>query len=207
MIGSVWSRIDVMALKRFLCCLLVLLMSGCAFSRPPSQTVRTATEQLLLSQAIERSLPDVSLPLPDGSTVMIETVGFAVPPTAFMPSDLNYARDTVAGRLGRLGYRIHPKDEEPKYLVRVLVQSLGTVQGETFWGMPSVAVLAIALPELTLYKEQRQSGYVRYSFDIYEAATGRFIRSTPWYTGSSYYNQYTVLFVFRYNTTDLLLAP
>lgn len=207
MIASIWSRIDMMALKSFVCCVLVLLVSGCAYSRTPSQTVRTATEQLLLSQAIERSLHDLSLPLPDGSTIMIETVGFAVPPTAFMSSDLNYARDTVAGRLGRLGYRIHPKDEEPKYLVRVLVQSLGTVQGETFWGMPSVAVLAIALPELTLYKEQLQSGYVRYSIDIYEAATGRFIRSTPWYTGSSYYNQYTVLFVFRHNTTDLPLAP
>ncbi len=208
MIGSVWSRIEMMALKRFLCCVLMLLLvTGCAFSRTPSQTVRTATEQLLLSQAIERSLHDLSLPLPDGSTVMIETVGFAVPPTAFMPSDLNYARDTVAGRLGRLGYRIHPKDEEPTYLVRVLVQSLGTIQGETFWGMPSVAVLTVALPELTLYKEQRQSGYVRYSIDIYEVATGRFIRSTPWYTGTSYYNQYTVLFVFRHNTTDLPLAP
>ena len=112
-----------MALRRFVCCLLLLLVSGCAFSRTPSpQTVRTATEQLLLSQAIERSLHDLSVPLAEGSTVMIETVGF-VPPTAFIPSDLNYARDTVAGRLGQLGFRIHPKDEEPRYLVRVLVQT------------------------------------------------------------------------------------
>ena len=196
-----------MALRRFVSCLLMLFVSGCAFSRTPSQTVRTATEQLLLSQAIERSLHDLSVPLTEGSTVMIETVGLAVPPTAFIPSDLNYARDTVAGRLGQLGFRIHPKDEEAKYLVRVLVQSLGTVQGETFFGMPSLAILAIALPELTLYKAQYQSGYMRYSIDIYEAATGRFIRSTPWYTGSSYYNQYTLLFLFKYNSTDLILPP
>ena len=196
-----------MALRRFVCGLLILLVSGCAFSRPPSQTVRTATEQLLLSQAIERSLHDLSLPLAEGSTVMIETVGFAVPPTAFIPADMNYARDTVAGRLGRLGFRIHPKNEEPQYIVRVLVQSLGTVQGETFIGIPSVAVLGFALPELTLYKAQFQSGYMRYSIDVFESATGRFIRSTPWYTGSSYYDQYTVLFLFRYNTTDLILPP
>lgn len=195
-----------MDLRRFVCCLLILLVSGCAFSRTPSQTVRTATEQLLLSQAIERSLHDLSVPLAEGSTVMIETVGFA-PPTAFIPSDLNYARDTVAGRLGQLGFRIHPKDEEARYIVRVLVQSLGTVEGETFFGMPSIAILAIALPELTLYKAQLQSGYMRYSIDIYEATTGRFIRSTPWYTGSSYYNQYTFLFLFKYNTTDLILPP
>jgi hypothetical protein len=187
----------------------MLLVSGCAFSRTPSQTVRTATEQLLLSQAIERSLHDLSVPLAEGSTVMIETVGFAVPPTAFIPSDLNYARDTVAGRLGQLGFRIHPKDEESRYIVRVLVQSLGTVQGEAFLGMPPVqsVIVPIALPELTLYKAQRQSVYMRYSIDIYEAATGRFIRSTPWYTGSSYYNQYTFLFLFKYNSTDLILPP
>jgi hypothetical protein len=196
-----------MTLRRFVCCLLMLLVSGCAFSRTPSQTVRTATEQLLLSQAIERSLHDLSVPLAEGSTVMIETVGFAVPPTAFIPSDLNYARDTLAGRLGRLGFRIHPQNEAARYIVRVLVQSLGTIQGETFVGMPSVAILAVALPELTLYKAQMQSGYVRYSLDIYEVATGRFIRSTPWYTGSAYYNQYTFLFLFRYNSTDLMLPP
>ncbi len=48
---------------------------------------------------------------------------------------------------------------------------------------------------------------MRYSLDIYEAATGRLIRSTPWYAGSAYYNQYTFLFVFKYNSTDLILAP
>ena len=196
-----------MTIRWFVCCLLALFISGCAFSRPPSQTARTATEQLLLSQAIERSLHDLSVPLPEGSTVVVETVGLAVPPTAFIPSDLNYARDTVAGRFGQLGFRIHPQKEEAKYIARVLVQSLGTVQGETFLGMPSVAILAIAVPELTLYKAQFQSGYMRYSIDIYEAATGRSIRSTPWYTGSSYYNQYTFLFLFQYNSTDLLFPP
>lgn len=198
-----------MACRIFVSCLLVLLTSGCAFTRTPTQTPRTATEQLLLSQAIERSLHDLSIPLTEGSSVIVETVGFAVPPTSIVPSDLTYVRDAVAGQLGRLGFRIHPQAEESRYIVRVLVQSLGTVQGETFFGMPSVqsVIIPFSLPELTLYKAQVQSGYMRYSIDLYDAASGRLIRSTPWYAGSSYYNQYTFLFIFKYNATDLFLPP
>jgi hypothetical protein len=94
---------------------------------------------------------------------------------------LTYVRDAVAGQFGRLGFRIHPKAEESRYIVRVLVQSLGTVQGETFFGMPSVqsVIIPFSLPELTLYKAQVQSGYMRYSIDLYDAASGRLIRSTP----------------------------
>jgi hypothetical protein len=41
-------------------------------------------------------------------------------------------------------------------MIRVLVQFLGTVQGETFSGMPSVqsVIGSFAFPELTLYKAQ-----------------------------------------------------
>ncbi len=84
-----------MTLRIGVCCVLVLLMFGCAFTRTPSQTPRTATEQLLLSQAIERSLNELSIPLGEGSSLTIETVGFAVPPTSIASSDLAYARDAM----------------------------------------------------------------------------------------------------------------
>src|SRR5689334_25400847 len=132
-------RIDVrVAVCRIAILVLTLASSGCAFTRTPSQTTRTATEQLLLSQAIERSLHDLAVPLPEGASVMVDTVGFAVPPTSIVPSDMLYVRDAVAGRLGHLGLRVQPKTEEPTYHVRVLVQSVGTVQGDTFFGMPSL---------------------------------------------------------------------
>jgi hypothetical protein len=90
-------RLITVACRIFLSSLLVLLVSGCAFTRTPTQTPRSATEQLLLSQAIERSLQDLSIPLMEGSSVIVETVGFAVPPASIIPSDLTYVRDAVAG--------------------------------------------------------------------------------------------------------------
>jgi hypothetical protein len=38
---------------------------------------------------------------------------------------------------------------------------------------------------------------------VYDAASGRFVRSTAWYEGSAYYNQYSFLFFFSYNATDI----
>jgi hypothetical protein len=90
-----------------------------------------------------------------------------------------------------------------------MVQALGTEQGVTFFGMPPVqsVIIPFALPELTLFKLQNQRAYTRLSLDIFETATGRLVRSTPWYVGSSYYNQYTILFFIYFRTTDLVLPP
>ncbi|HJU04917.1 MAG TPA: hypothetical protein VJ692_07155 [Nitrospiraceae bacterium] len=43
---------------------------------------------------------------------------------------------------------------------------------------------------------------MRYSVDIYETATGQFVRSTPWHLGTAYYDQYTVLFFMHFKHTD-----
>lgn len=187
-----------------------LLLSGCALNRTPTQTARSAIEQLLLSQAMERSLYDVEIPLAQGASFTLDTVGFSVPPVSVnTASDLAYAQEAVAGRLGQLGFRIKPKSEEAMYLARVLVQSLGTAQGESFFGMPPVqsVLIPFALPELIIFKKQLQTGYMRFSIDVYEVSSGRLLFSTPWYAGSAFYNQYTFLFIFTYNSTDLLSPP
>src|ERR671919_2118046 len=56
----------------------VFLLAGCALARESSKTPRTAIEQLLLSQAVTRSLADVALPLPAGSSVVIDVAGFGM---------------------------------------------------------------------------------------------------------------------------------
>ncbi|WP_447976866.1 hypothetical protein [Candidatus Nitrospira bockiana] len=193
----------------FVILVLMLLVSGCAFTQTPTQTVRSATEQLLLSSAVERSLTDLTLPLPEDSSVALEVAGFAVPPVTVASADLTFVREAVAGRLGELGFRVRSRPDEATYLGRIMIQALGTVQGETFFGMPAVqsVLIPFALPELTLYKRQIQHSHMRFWIDLYEQATGRFVRSTPWHIGSAYYNQYTILFLITFYTTDLIEPP
>jgi hypothetical protein len=216
--------------ERKICCgavlaVVLLLSSGCALSHDPTRTPRTATEQLLLSHALTRSLNDLEVPLPAGKSVAVEVIGFPVDrlilqepftssatlgspdsPVVRLPaSDLQVVRGMFETRLGQLGFVLPQRRHDAAFLIRLIVLTFGTEQGVSFFGMPPVqsVLLPFALPELTLFKAQRQSSYMRCVVHVYDATSGRFLRSTAWYEGTAYYNQYTWFFVFSYRTTDL----
>jgi hypothetical protein len=123
--------------------------------------------------------------------------------------DLLLIRDSFATGLGRLGYRIDPRDTEPAYLARVVVESFGTTQGITFFGMPPVqsVLILFALPALTLYGAEEQKGYARLHVDFFEYQSGKLVGSSPSIIGRTYYNQYTLLFLFTWQTTDMSAPP
>ena len=200
-------------------------LAGCAISREPTRTPRTSIEQLLLGYAVQRSMNALSLPLAAEESVAVEVAGFptdrvvlqdrfigepnALPVEAIPATGLVVVHSLAEGRLGVLGFQLQQSRQQATYFLRLLVLTLGTDQAQTFFGMPAVqgGLLPVALPELTLFKAQRQKAYMRYRIDIYESASGRFIRSTPWYEGSAYFNQYIVLFFISFRSTDLPQAP
>jgi len=95
------------------------------------------------------------------------------------------------------------------YLARVVVEAFGTTQGLTFFGMPPVqsVIIPFSLPALTLYKAEGQKGYTRLHIDFFEYQSGKFVGTSPTIIGRTYYNQYTLMFFFTWQTTDLLAAP
>jgi len=124
-------------------------------------------------------------------------------------SDLAVLRGFVEGRFAELGCTIAANREGLDLWIRVVVLAIGTDQGQNFLGMPPVqsALIPFSLPALTLYESQRQIAYVRYLVQVYDARTGRLLFFSPWYQGSSYYNQYTVLLFINFRGTDLIEAP
>jgi hypothetical protein len=216
-------------LVRIVLGLVGMLVAACALEREPSRTPRTAIEELLLSHAISRSMTDLTIPLERGTSLAVEVAGF-LPDRAFVEggettsliqgagtsrnvyapgSELLMVLSLFQGRLGELGFLVQHRREDAKYLVRVLVQALGTVQGESFFGMPAVqsVVIPVALPALSIFRLENQKAHMRFTMNIFDAATGRLVRSTPWYSGSAYYDQYTVLILFFWRLTDLVLSP
>ena len=159
---------------------------------------RTAIEQLLLSQAVEQSADQLTLPLPPGASVVIE----AVAPSP--PILVNVLRDAYSSRLGALGLRIRKDDKQAAYLIRIVAETLGTEQGFNLFGIPSVqsVLLPIAAPELAFYRNEYLTAMVRVSLDVYETQTGRHILSTPFYEGTKYFNQYTFAIFFGFRFTD-----
>lgn len=202
---------------------LAVLIGGCALTQEVSKTPRSAIEQLLLTQAVERSLAEVTVPLPEGAAVTVEVSGLQTDRAHMHVSeedasfgvidspswDLAYVRDAASARLGELGYLVKKSQGEAPYLVRVKVESMGTNQGKTFLGLPPIQSLIIpfALPQITLYQEQDQLAHVRLHLDVYEAHSGRFVPSTTKYIGSAYFNQYVVFLFFSFRSTDLIDPP
>ena len=210
-----------MKASAFLFSILTALVMGCALEQEVSRTPRTAVEQVLLTQAVEQALVNLSVRLPEGVNVDVDVTGLendrsrlgmmnADLGTINRPShDTLYIRDAVAAELGRQGYRVSARGAESPYLIRVMAESFGTMQGNVFVGMPPVqsVLIPFSLPELTLYKRQSQSGYVRLHVDVYDNRTGEFLGSTPKLIGRAYFNQYTVLILVTWLRTDVTAFP
>ena len=183
---------------------IIVLMSACSTTHKNTQTLRTATEQLLLSEAVLKSLPqqiDTPLPIPLGAKVAIDTSGISL--------DQHIVKQAMAGWLGQHGYLVQNDKADATHWVNVNVESLGTEYADSFFGIPPIqgGIIPISTPELAIYKAEYQTGYVKFHFDIIELPSGRFVQTTAPFLAEKFYNNYTVLFMFSFEKTDLIAPP
>ena len=75
-------------------------------------------------------------------------------------------------------------------------QILGLPQTQSLW-------LPITLPELVLWKREKQQGFSRFYLDMFDAETDAFLGTTEPYIGSVTQTTYTVFFFFDWKNTDL----
>jgi hypothetical protein len=174
-----------------------VVLTGCTLSYESTKTPRAPSEQLLLAQSLRRSLVDAVLPLRPGQTIAVETVG--------LTADQAFVNGLIEKWLSRGGLLL-PKDGKETLLAKVTLDAFGTLQDQTFFGVPPIGggFIPLSLPELAFYKAVRQRGHTRLSIDFIEKATGRVVSSTPLHEGTAYYNQYTFLFAFSRTLSDLL---
>lgn len=186
------------------------LATGCSGTQKITQSQRTAVEQLLISEAVLRSLPSKPervLAIPPGSNVVLDTSGISV--ASGISSDQILLRRVLSGWLAHQGYFVQKNDEKAKYRISAIVGALGTELSISFVGMPPARseIVPIAFPELALYKAQYQTGYVKFYMDVFELPSGAFVQSTPSFLGETYYNDYTVLLLFSFTSTDIESPP
>lgn len=188
----------------FLSVLLIGLLSACSTTQKITNSARTATEQLLLSEAISRSLPKQNgspLPIPKGAIIKLDVTG--------LTPDKDMAKGVVAAWLGLQGYIVQDGAEKATHRINVVIDSLGSEAGNTFFGIPPIqaSLIPVSLPELALFKADLQSGYARFHVDVFEMPSGRFIVSSTPFIADTYYNAYTLLFLISFHRTDLDSPP
>lgn len=182
----------------------IAVLTGCSTMQKTTQSPRTAVEQLLISETVIRSLPpqpENFLPILQRSNIVLNTSG--------LTTDQTLLQQILTGWLGQQGYLIQKDEKNATHRIDVIVEALGTELAGAFVGMPPVqsSLLPFALPELALYKSQRQTGYIKFHMNIFEIPAGRFVGATSDFLADSYYNNYTVLFVIAFTSTDLPSPP
>lgn len=104
-------------------------------------------------------------------------------------------------------FRVWPLVRISAFLVRPI--TFGLDKQDVFFGIPPIQsiLFPIALPELTLYRNVRNRGYTRLSIDTTDTTTGRLISRPSVVEASVIFQRYTVLFLFSWQSTDLVPPP
>lgn len=191
------------------CGLILSVVSACAIPSKKASDPLTPTEQLLFSSAINKGLKHYDVGILKGASILLTASDLRVDQSLNGNVINQHMRQVVAGWLGQQGVIIREEEESATYLVHLVVESIGTTQNTRLLGLPATqaTIFPIATPELALYKRVQSQGYVRFYFDIFERASGRFFRSTEPQVGAVTQTIYTALFFINWRTTDMEAPP
>ena len=136
--------------------------------------MRTATEQMLISDAIERSVSRIDFRILDGQSVYLDTT--------FMSGvvDKDYLMSTLRQHMVASGCTIKDRKDEADFIVEARAGAVGTDRHDLLFGMPSVNLpwtpvqgTPAAIPEIALARRTDQKGVVKLAVFAYHRTTGQ----------------------------------
>jgi hypothetical protein len=173
---------------------------GCATIRvtdPP----RTATEQLLMSQAITQALGQLNFTALRDRKVWVETgyltgaetviVNGEVRQRLFTTPEQAFAAAEARERLLQAGARIVPDRKDADVVFEIRSGGIGIDRIENLIGLPAGMFggiqgpggVPLVTPELALIKSTRQRGYASIAFVAYRADSGELVTASGPYIG------------------------
>lgn len=141
---------------------------GCTTSKT-TNTARSATEQLLISTAVDRSLAKVDFrPLRDRLVFVEEKYVDGV--------DKNYLLASVRHHVSQAGGRLAAKPEQAEVILEVRSGGVGTESKSTYFGSPALSIpgpFPMSLPEIKLINRSKQLAVAKIGLLAYAAKTRR----------------------------------
>jgi hypothetical protein len=154
--------------------LLLAWCAGCGTTKW-TDTRRTATEQLLISDAVDRAVSQIDFRALAGKTVYID------PKPLLEVTDKEYLVSTIRQHVLANGGLIKDKPENADYILEVRAGAVGTNHYDVLFGVPATNVPAsvltagvpAAIPELPLVKKTQQLAVAKVYVFAYNRITGR----------------------------------
>ncbi len=150
---------------------LALLASACISERRVTDTPRTATEQLLVSGAIERAVAELAWPEVAGRAIALDVV-------ALNAGDAPYLKAAAAGHARELGARVVAPDAA-ELTVTLLAGSIGTVSRAAKFGIPSFPTPFGVTPELPMLSSVRQRAYAKLQAQAHDGSGAHVFLGEP----------------------------
>ena len=167
---------------RMVCMGVMLFVIGCGTTRM-SDTLRTGTEQLLLSAAVDRSISEMDFSILNGKDVFFD------PQYLKGVSDEGYIVSSIRQRLLAEGVFLKAVRDEATYVVEARAGAVGTNRQDVLIGIPQTSLPTGALamgvpsviPEIPFAKKTLQKGVAKIAVFAYNQTTGQAL----WQSGAS----------------------
>lgn len=160
---------------------LFVLNSGCGTTRM-SDTLRTGTEQILLSAAIDRSINEIDFSVLSGKDVYFD------PQYLKGVSDEGYIVSSLRQKLLAEGVFLKASRDEATYVVEARAGAVGTNRQDVLVGIPQTSLptgLATGapsvIPEIPFAKKTLQKGVAKIAVFAYNQTTGQAL----WQSGTT----------------------
>lgn len=160
-------------LPRLATLLLPALLAGCGTTKV-SGTQRTATEQLLLTNAWDDALRQVDFRPLAGVPCYFD------PQYASSSIDQGWMVSSIRQAMLTQGVLLRPKAEQAQWIVEARIGTYGTNDSNWLFGVPQVSVPPTVtgvpsgtLPEIPIAKRSNQQGVVKLAIYAYDRATGQ----------------------------------
>ena len=146
---------------------LIAFGSGCATSHK-TNTARTASEQILISSAVDRAVNEVQFGDLENRSVYLDG--------QYMDAvDKGYVISALRHRVLQNGGVLAAQPDEADVVLEVRSGGVGTDSQETFFGVPAIAApgMPLAIPELKIVTRSTQFGTAKIGLVAYDPRTGR----------------------------------
>jgi len=154
LIRSRWLICTRMPLLGLTLSVVLGLAAGCT-STKTTNTARTGTEQLLISNAIDQSLSKIDYTPMAGKKILIEE--------KYLDGvDKAYVASTVRHHVLQAGGALAAKPEEADVILEIRSGGIGTDTSDSYLGVPGISLPGmLTLPDVKLVTRTRQSAYAK----------------------------------------------
>jgi hypothetical protein len=184
---------------RLLSMALLAVGAGCIQLRQ-TDPARTATEQLLLSTAADRAFGATSFYEFTGKRVFLDT-------NYFESYDAKYALGTIRDMLSQAGAKLVERATNSEITLELRSGALSTDDRTALLGIPSTGlpipfVGTVMVPEISLYKSQKQYSTAKLALFAYTTGSREHVFSSGPLVGKAYDN-YLKILIFSHHATDV----